>query len=330
MSDSTNGTSTRGFLTPTHKVEKTITKPKLQQWLTKNTYVYQRPISKGWVKHWCNLMLKGEFRGLLIGIATCTFNNNKQLLINGQHTLTAALEMNWKGKAVVEYYKVSSEKELQILFASFDVINNRNVEDIVMGVANEMGIFSIPRILKKMVIAIQQVERVFTEKGLKYPRTFNPPVKQLFERTKWLELYKTEIDVITDIFCENNDEGLVMKNSSSNITYLLNRNIISAMLMTLATNPSQATTFWRDVILQEDKNNVYAMEFKDFFLRTLGERGGVMKVKVVATAIHSYNLYICQDEKTLNIIRPRVKHGTNRLQKPAKDYVPSPLINCNP
>jgi len=325
-----NGVSTKRFMTPTYKGEEAVTKTKLQQWLAKDNYKYRRPLSTGWLKHWCNVMQRGEFRGLNVGIAVCTFDNNRQLLINGSHSSTAAVKMDWTGKAMVEYYTVSSEEELQMLFASFDVIKSRSVEDIVVGVANEIGIKSVARILKKMPVAIQQIERVFTEKGLKVPRDFNPPVKNLFERAKLLDFYKDEIGIITDIFCEDNGEGLVLKNSSRYINHLVNRNILSAMLMTLAANPEQATKFWQDVILEEDRENRYASDFLKFFLTTLGERGGIMKVKVVAIAITSYNHYICGDEKTITIIRPKAVKGTNRLAKPAKGYIPNPLVNCNP
>lgn len=313
---------TMGFMTPTHKIEEDVTQAKLQNWLEKDVYKYQRDKSLGWMKHWAKVIKKGEFRSLQIGIAICTHDNNRQVLVNGSHTATTCLKMGWTGKACVEYYKVSSDEELQILFASFDVINTRNVEDIVGGVANEMGIKSHARIIKKMVIAIQQVERVFTKKGIKVPRSFNPPVKQLFERAKLLEYWKPEIKDITNIFCETKNGKVELKNSNSNITHLVNRNIYSSMLMCLAIDKQKAKTFWNDVIFQENlEENPYAREFFFFFLKTLGERGGKMKVKVVATAIDSFCRYLYQHERVHKTISPRCKKGTNQLARPARDYI---------
>lgn len=343
--EETKVASTLDFMTPRIEVVDTVTRDQLENWSNLNQYRFQRPISKGWVSHFKSEMEKGTYRNLCLGLAS-NGNGGGELLVNGQHSLKAAIEAGWTGKAIIEHYVYNTDDELLTLYSSFDVIKARSVNDMVVGVAADLGIESYAPLLKKLPIAIQQAEKFFTD-GLVVPKDYDPSVKEIYLRARYMEWYQEEIEFFTSIYCDRDSDGdLKLKGdeNGSNFGNLLSRNLLTAMCICLKDgDPEHAKKFWSDTILyDENTSNEYALRYREFFLSTLGERGPVHKVKVIATAIDSYNRYMVDEMrnktmptnrgkgKALMQIKPSLKkdkHGqlTNRLTKPAKEWTPRPI-----
>ncbi len=305
-----------------------VTQELLNYWLSINTYVMQRKISPGWLSYFKTCMERGTFRELDIAIAKLSYNGNERVLINGQTTTSAALELGWTGKAVVKTYKTEHDNKLLELFSSFDVINKRNTGHVVSGVALGLGIDCCYDVLKLMPVSILKIENTYSENGCKTDGTYKPTAKQLFERAGVIKNYIDEIKIITDIFCDRKDNGELKLKENINRLNFANNAVVSSMLYTIQANREHGDIFWRDVILAENRENVQAMECREYILTKMGilnRANRVQVVSMIATMVRSYNRYM--SNATTRFKTVQVKHitGGTRFVKPVHKYIATPL-----
>jgi hypothetical protein len=304
-----------------------VTRELLNYWESINTYIMQRPISPGWLSYFKTCMERGTFREMEIAIAEQSYNGNQRILVNGQTTTRAALETGWTGKAVVKNYESETDKHLLELFSSFDVINKRNTGHIVGGVALGLGIKSCYIILKAMPESILKIENQYTKNGCKTDGTFKPTTKQLFERAGVIKYYIDEIKIITDIFCQQDDGELKLKEGLSKNNFA-NNAVISSMLYTIQANKEHGDRFWRDVILAENRDNIYAMECREYILTnmgTLNRANRVQLVSIVGTLLRGWNRYMSNADTRFKTVVVKHLPGGTRFAKPVFKYIAEPL-----
>lgn len=309
-----------------------VTQELLNYWLSINTYVMQRKISPGWLSYFKTCMERGTFRELDIAIAKLSYNGNERVLVNGQTTTSAALELGWTGKAVVKTYKTEHDNKLLELFSSFDVINKRNTGHIVSGVALGLGIDCCYNILKLMPVSVLKIENQYTKNGCKTDGTFKPTPKQLFERAGVIKNYIDEIQIITDVFCERNENnGELEFKEGITRTNFANNAVVSSMLYTIQANREHGDIFWRDVILAENRENIQAMECREYILTKMGilnRANRVQQVSMIATLVRGYNRYMSNTTtrfKTVVVKHITGEKGGVRFAKPVHKYIATPL-----
>jgi len=311
-----------------HEVIDPVSTQILEYWESINDYIMQRPRSPGWLAYFKTCQLKGTFRELDVAIAVQTYNGNKKLLMNGQTTIRAALETGWRGSAIARTYESPNEDHTLELFSTFDVINKRNTGHIVGGVAMGLGIESCYTILKAMPESILKIENEYTRNGCKTDGTFKPTTKQLFERAGVIEYYIDEIKIITDIFCRRDNENELRLKDGLSKNNFANNAVISSMLYTIQANREHGNIFWRDVILAENRNNVQAMECREYILTnsgTLNRANRVQLVSIVATLIRGWNRYMTNNTTRFKKVEAKHVASGTRFIKPTHKYIGQPL-----
>lgn len=105
-----------------------LTTERCEQLLKLNTFRGQRPISRETVDVYVQEMKAGYFRPVEIAIAKC---GGTEILVNGQHTLSAAIEAGCSLEASLQYFACEQESDLCRLFSTFDAHRGRTMCQIV-------------------------------------------------------------------------------------------------------------------------------------------------------------------------------------------------------
>lgn len=123
-------------------------------------YKGQRPLKPKHVKMLENEMLNGTFLDGNIAIAILKYENNRKVLVNGQHQSQAVI--NTSSEIVVNYqeYDCFTPEDLSELFRRFDNHMQRSLSDCLNPEAAALGVEWKRRIVRLVVTAACHIEGI--------------------------------------------------------------------------------------------------------------------------------------------------------------------------
>jgi len=111
--------------------ERMISTAEASTFLEINTFEGQRQLCGIKVNRYCAMMKTGEMRPIEIAVAKLEYENGRNVLMNGQHTLNAIIKNGAPHRATIQYWKCSTPQDAYKLFGSFDVHGTRTQTQIM-------------------------------------------------------------------------------------------------------------------------------------------------------------------------------------------------------
>ena len=193
------------------------------EYLDYNThYKGQRPLNHKQVKMLENEMINGTFLDGNIAIAVLAYENNRKILVNGQHQSQAV--MNTGSEIVVNYqeYDCFNPEDLSDLFRRFDNHKQRSLSDCLNPEAEALGVEWKRKIVRLVVTAACQIEGIADA----------PKVKKV----EMLKHYLKEGSFINHL----------LKDGKS-CKHMLRGAVVRAMIETWRIDKDAALVFWEKV-----------------------------------------------------------------------------------
>jgi hypothetical protein len=226
----------------------TVSPEQAQTWLQKNNYAKQRQIKEQWVDH---LVVEMQNNRFIVG-TTIHFAifNRRDILINGQHSLSAIVKF---GKPVIlgiHKTHVNTEDEVDLLYSRHDFLLGRSITDA----------FSAVNLPDKTDLAIYQCKLTSAALNIikgKFFKTkqFKPSRDELIKEVlEWADEAQIYFSLIGG--CSQNIFGKLLRSST-----------IAVALVTIRYARAKAEQFWREVA-QDDGLRRYDPRkiFHDFLL----------------------------------------------------------------
>jgi len=147
------------------KTNELITVSKAQELMELNTYKRQRRIKRHQVLFLSEKITEKEFRTCDIGVAII---GDQQVLVNGQHQLSAIIETGMEQYGSIEYYLCKDEKDLAHLFRQYDQHTRRSLEEMVYAEMGALGITCQKEYVKNMLSGIRLSNKLRGQWDSKY------------------------------------------------------------------------------------------------------------------------------------------------------------------
>jgi hypothetical protein len=232
-----------------------IEKPKIQKvdpeyakaWLELNTFPGQRPLRYWHVALLRNKIANGEFRTGEVAIAVLAYDRDREVLMNGQHQLTAVVQSGKAITAKVERFRCATAADASHLFRQFDN-TQRSLADMVKVEAVAMDLGWPPRICGLVVSAAAAI----TNRANEHPS----------EKVKIIKEFAEQGQFVADILFETVPGGA---GRDKRVKHLMRAPVVGAMMKTFVKDAQAASRFWllvRDgVNLGEDRPEYKLREF---------------------------------------------------------------------
>ena len=196
-----------------------------EQFLTHNTYPYQRPIRKKNLRKITSAINTGRFLVGYIAIAKQGWNGGDRMMVNGQHQCLSVIETGKPITAVIEEYECPTPEDFADLYRQFDNHGERSLAEVAIPEAGALDLNWSKSLLNKMLAAI-----VFLENHHN-----NLPKN---EKILLLKKYIREGNFINEtINCVKGTEA----------AHILRSPVIAAMISTYRKCSSGAEIFWEEV-----------------------------------------------------------------------------------
>lgn len=240
----------------------TVDKNQAEDFLKMNVFESQRPLSLKHVKKLEREINEGTFRIGEIATAVEHYNDNKKVLVNGQHQLMAIRSTGKKIKAVYEIYDVFTPGDLSLLFRKFDNNYVRTLGQKSVVEARSLGVDWPNKTISLLT------------SGLRY-KLGDPDGKRGADFA--IEELKNNLkvgDFINTLFSETDDRPY----------HLMRGPVVHAILLTYEKSQTDSNVFWRQVRDGEGlKKSDPSKCLRDFLLGTsVGFGRGVADVKKVS------------------------------------------------
>mgnify|MGYP003344288628 CR=1 FL=1 len=108
-----------------------ISPKEAEYFLSLNNFPGQRSLNPLKVKKYCDIAIQGGFRPFNVSIATAP--NGRKYMVNGQHCCSMVSITGRECNATIDYYRCDTDRDLWMLFASFDVHATRTQSQIIKG-----------------------------------------------------------------------------------------------------------------------------------------------------------------------------------------------------
>lgn len=219
---------------------RTVTPKEAQSLLRYNTYKGQRNIKRSHVDDLADRMKKGMFTTGTVCMAL--INGSEAILMDGQHTLHAAVKSNITINIVLERVRCYSDKDLSLLYQQKDGGISRSLRDYVVAEKTALGVDWQPPTTSLIVSAISIINKSSHRSKSK--------------RVESLEHYIEDGNFVVKIL-----GGKRAKDNS----HLWRAPIISVMILTYRSNQILAESFWGKVrsgeMLKSDDPQFLLREF---------------------------------------------------------------------
>lgn len=203
----------------------TLTQPKAKALLELNTYEAQRTVKKRNLKDLETAMSEGRWRSSDISIAVMP--GGREILVNGQHTLTACMNTTMPIFVIILRYSVKDENELSQLYRTFDL--GRGARSISDAVKAELSACKLKWPLLIASLITSAAACIETD-------SFRPSLGKARQATL-VRKYKEQGGFIVKLY-EGNRTGF---------KYLRRGAVATAIMRTYITSPDAAWTFWSAV-----------------------------------------------------------------------------------
>ena len=267
-----------------HEVEVELISPKKAGEYLDGTFERNRPIVKEVMQMYCKRIADGDFLNAT-AIVFAQVANDKLVLVDGQHRLSAVAQGSKSLRFTVQTYYLNNEQELATLYGTLDIGRARNLNDSVRahGLPEETGLTQADS--TKLASALNFVVHkrpAFNIKG-RMSGTFS---KQIHRAKEWLSEAIWYFDTL--------------KMAPQPMKTIASRKaIVACAMITLRGYPSKAKDFWRGVLLLEDADSSDVrfklhMKLIDMFVRSMdGPRQSTITSWQCASVVASvWNAYI--------------------------------------
>lgn len=254
-----------------------------------NTYKLQRTLQPKWVQWLVKEIELGMFLTGYIVLARLVYENNRKIMVNGQHQSHAVLESGLPITVFYEEWSCENERDLSDLYSRFDGNRGRTLSDLL---APEAGALRIDW-------GRQTVNLVVAAAGLndKTKGRIGGVLTKL-ERVSLLEPNTKAGDFVNNIF-----------NDGKTCRHLRRAPVVRAMMDTYKVDKKAASIFWvnvRDGIMLPDHHP--ALKLRDY-----------LKVTFTATSLATREMYV----KCIHAWNAFVTHKRTALKFVPSDPVPT-------
>lgn len=233
----------------------TIDKAKAEELLSKNTYDGQRPIKNPKVNEYAAKMMDGRF---LVGQIVLAEYKGKEVLADGQHTLTCVVSTDTVIDATIQRIRCKTDQEMGLLFNQFEG-EKRSVKDSVRAFTIAHGIGDIDT--NNIIVA-----------GLIYALGYKGGSLKRDEKINLLREFPEFRKDASRLLC------------SGEIAHIKNRAVVGTMFLTHQIHPDKFLDFWEKV---RDGDNLGKNDprgkLRDFLLEA--KIGGTRNI----TSVHEFS-----------------------------------------
>lgn len=244
-----------------------------------NSMEGQRKIKPRHLKMLCDEIEAGNFLTGSIAIAILTYDGNRQVLVNGQHQLTAVVKTGIPIVVSYEEYKCSTPNELSELYRRFDNHAARTLSDVLFPEAAALGLEWKQRVVELVVSAAAIKENVQHSAKI--------------DKVSLLKKYIKEGSFINHIITAGRSARFMRRQS-----------VALAMMETWLVSKPDAESFW--IAVRDGANlpiDSPALKLRNFLLNTVTGRCGKFTQRGIASTdiasnkeiyvkcIHAWNAY---------------------------------------
>ncbi len=197
-----------------------------------NKYEMQRTIRKAHVFDLANKMKSGLFRFGEVAFANMAVKGD--IMVNGQHVCSAAIESGITVPVCFEKYKVHDEGELSELFRQFEILP-RSLREMVRVEASSLHV-EWPLAISTLIVAAAAIEALGYKSKEPAGLVGNVRAKKWFTKDDRVELLKDYLE-------EGKFVARVIANRRSH-RHLARAAVVYMMFQTYRLDPDKALAFW--------------------------------------------------------------------------------------
>jgi len=206
-----------------------ITPKVAEQFLLIPLFGAQRPLRTKWVTELANIIREDLFLTGEIGTAVLKYENNKEVLMNGQHQLNAVIVANKEIEADFSVHECFTPSDASLLYSQFDNHGVRSIGNIVKAHAYTMKLDWPVKCCSLLVGAA-----AIKEKILSAPK---------YQRMELLDTYIKQGHFLNDLLFVS-ENGV---NINKDYGHLRRLPTVYAMLLTWEKSQSDSKLFWKQV-----------------------------------------------------------------------------------
>jgi hypothetical protein len=198
--------------------------------LAKNNWKGQRNLDYKHIAYLEKQMKAGKFRGADISIAREKYNGGRELLVNGQHQLTAIINCNQTIDGQIDCYDCYQPSDFLELFSTFDMHRSRSTRQVINASRETLPV----ELQDFNILLLTTVGKALWK--MDYPQSFN---KQLRDKAEICRLYEKNTEICL----------WVKSHYSAATTSKMSVAVVSAMITSYRKDKVAAESFWRQVLL---------------------------------------------------------------------------------
>lgn len=246
--------------------------------LEHNTHIGQRPKDDAWVSILIGEILDGNFLTGSIALALLKYDNNRKVMVNGQHQCSAVIKCVEPISVVYEEYECTSPSDLSNLYSRFDNHRARSLGHVLIPEAAALGID-----WKRSIVRLVVSAAVLREDGSADKSIVSKNVKR-----SYLSKYLKEGAFINHIL----KDGITC-------AHMMRAPVVRAMMSTWVKNKSKADEFW---IAVKDGASLPtghpALVLRNYLLTTGLTKARTLKSSIATSremyvkSIHAWNAFV--------------------------------------
>jgi hypothetical protein len=252
-----------------------VSSDRAQQILDKLNWRRQRDISHGWVADLRMAILKNELTFLTLVYAE--FPDGTQVLVDGQHRLTALATLQIRMEAQVTVHRVADERELGVLYLKYDRAKTRGPE-VALKARGILDRVEHPDKLKKLAPGVQIVRSGFSP-------SYRAD-KSMISRSDGVEDWLSECETYI---------RLISAAPRSDQRALSRAPVVAVALATIRHQPDISQEFWTRAASQEmlasDDPRLRLMAFLRENKRVTGYRGVIREIHYSRYVAAAWNAF---------------------------------------
>lgn len=246
-----------------------ISVDKAKHYLTFNTYPFQRGVRPAHVQSLAEKMKAGIFRTGEVLFASKY--DEREVLLNGQHQLNAALDTGSRIDAVVEHWCCDTAEEVAKLFRQCENLP-RAINDYITAEKAALNL-DWPNYVAQVVVAAAAINffDYGSFRGGKGVGSSNN-VKKTLSKDQRVELLKNYANEIGDFVCKILTKNGAIK-SKRPVAHIARAAVVYLMMETYKVSPTDALIFWERVRDGEFlTREMPEMIYRDFLIMAMPSR----------------------------------------------------------
>lgn len=209
-----------------------ISPQRCEQFLKLNTFEGQRPLSADTVQDYAQQMSAGAFGRANVGVAKKSFNGGEQVIVNGQHTLTAAVKAGVALFATIDYFDCQARDDLWRLFGTYDVHRQRTEGHIIKAAR---GLFKSQFLQKTPIQVLRLTGAALVALGGGTKPNFGTRAASKVKKPELVQKHEADVMVVASYY-------------EKATARLLTTPVVAAIIATHRVNSDKAADFWERVV----------------------------------------------------------------------------------